>query len=99
MRLLPGYRETMLRDALQVFGPDVTVWLFGSRTDDTAKGGDIDLLIQLAQSVADKTRLALQYETRLQMHLGLQKFDVLVIDPQTPLLPIHRQALQSGIRL
>lgn len=30
------------------------VWLFGSRVDPTAKGGDIDLYIELNNDIKDK---------------------------------------------
>ena len=37
--------DQIRRAAARIFGADVQVYLFGSRTDDTARGGDIDLLI------------------------------------------------------
>lgn len=48
---------------------------------------------------ADKAVLAARYNALLQMKLGLQKFDILVIDPSTPLKQIHQQALSDGVRL
>lgn len=99
MRLTPSYRETIKEVAKNVFGDNVSVWLFGSRLDTTAKGGDVDLLIKLESSMPDKALLAARYNALLQMKLGLQKFDVLVIDPSTELKPIHKQALANGVRL
>ncbi|MBS0271806.1 MAG: nucleotidyltransferase domain-containing protein [Proteobacteria bacterium] len=33
-----------------IFAPEDHIWLFGSRVDETRKGGDIDLLIESASS-------------------------------------------------
>ncbi len=99
MRLPPNYQSTITDIAAQLFGKNATVWLFGSRLDDSAKGGDFDLLIKLESPTIDKALLAAKYNALLQMKLGLQKFDILVIDPETPLKPIHQEALSNGIKL
>lgn len=61
--------------------------------------GRVDLLVKLESPLTDSTALALRYNALLQIRLGLQKFDVLVIDPSTPLQPTHLQALAQGVRL
>ncbi len=44
MRL--AYEEQLaISDAIRQADADAMIYLFGSRTDDTAKGGDIDLLV------------------------------------------------------
>ena len=97
--MLPGYQATITETAVKVFGANTSVWLFGSRLDDAAKGGDVDLLVKLESPTADKVLLAARYNALLQMKLGMQKFDILVIDPTTPLKQIHQQALAKGMRL
>lgn len=99
MRMPPDYQAAITDTAQKVFGAGVSVWLFGSRLDDAAKGGDVDLLIKLESPIADKAVLAARYNALLQMKLGLQKIDVLVIDPSTTLKQIHQQALFKGVRL
>jgi len=99
MRLLPNYQKVISDTALKIFGESASVWLFGSRLDDSAKGGDVDLLIKLESPVANKDLLATKYNALLQMQLGLQKFDILVIDPSTTLKQIHQQALSKGVKL
>ena len=46
MRLDPKIRELIKKEVIDHLGSDVVIRLFGSRVDDTKKGGDIDLLIE-----------------------------------------------------
>ncbi len=48
MRLTHGEIDTIVRIAREIYGFGVEVFLFGSRTDDSKRGGDIDLLIRNA---------------------------------------------------
>ena len=99
MRLSPR-TQTIIRDtAREIFGPQVTTLVFGSRVDDAARGGDIDLIVQLEQPVPQRERKALQLVARLQRRLGMQPIDVLVVDPQTEILPVHEEAFRTGVRL
>lgn len=43
MRLNLKDIQSIIRIAKEIYGEDVSVYLFGSRTDDTKRGGDIDL--------------------------------------------------------
>ncbi|MFA7241872.1 MAG: nucleotidyltransferase domain-containing protein [Sulfuricellaceae bacterium] len=99
MRISPQTQQTIHDTVQEVFGRDANVKLFGSRVNDAARGGDIDLLISLPAITADIERKSLQLVARLQMRIGDQPIDVLVIDPQTPRQPIHEQALRTGITL
>ena len=60
--------------------PNRRAFLFGSRTDDTARGGDIDLLLYSAAPAFETShrvasRFAREFDARL---------DVLVVDPDHP---------------
>ena len=44
MRLSPRVLKILQENIVKSFG-DVNIYLFGSRTDDTKRGGDIDLAI------------------------------------------------------
>ncbi|MFI3196899.1 MAG: nucleotidyltransferase domain-containing protein [Methylococcaceae bacterium] len=101
MRLTPQQLSAIRTTATETFGEEANIWLFGSRVDDSKRGGDIDLLIETNQSdVATIARAELAFLTKLQMKLGEQKIDVLVDYPTrhyTP--PIFTIAKQTGIQL
>ena len=96
MRLTAEAREIIRTTTHQVFGDQARVRLFGSRTDDSQRGGDIDLLVELPRHQSDARRKSLTLVARLQMRLGDQPIDVLVIDPETSLDPIHQTAAATG---
>ncbi|MES9857861.1 MAG: nucleotidyltransferase domain-containing protein [Sedimenticola sp.] len=92
--------QRVIRDTVrEIFGSAVTVALFGSRVDDSAQGGDIDLLIQSKTVVYERERKTLKLVARLQIRLGDQPIDVLVVDPNTKHKPVHDEALRVGVRL
>ena len=49
MRLTPDQTRVILHCVRQQFGDQAQVKLFGSRLDDTARGGDVDLLVESQQ--------------------------------------------------
>ncbi|MFD2190064.1 hypothetical protein [Pistricoccus aurantiacus] len=51
MRLGCELQHQIKRLALEEFGDQARVIVFGSRVDDTQKGGDLDLLLQLPYPV------------------------------------------------
>lgn len=99
MRLSEEQQQIIKQVAREILGQDCPVFLFGSRTDDTRRGGDIDLLIQAKYSVEARSHKELKIVARLQRLLGDQPIDVLIIDPDTVHQPIHEQALHTGITL
>jgi predicted nucleotidyltransferase len=95
MRLNETYRRIIRETTHEVFGGNASVKLFGSRLDDAAAGGDIDLLVELPQPEPQASLKSLQLAAKLQIQLGDQRFDILVIDPATPLQAIQRQAMKG----
>jgi len=58
---LNTYEIGMIRkEAASIFGDEVKVLLFGSRVNDTAKGGDVDLLVQTSDPVLRPAACAAQ---------------------------------------
>ena len=99
MRLSEEYRETIRNTAIEIFGGQVTVSLFGSRVDDNQRGGDIDLLVQSDNAISDRQKKILQLVARLQIRLGDQPIDILVLDPETKMQPVYEEALRTGVKL
>lgn len=99
MRLSKNQVEVIRRTVREVFGVEADVKLFGSRANDDARGGDIDLLVEMPTIVVEPERKTLQLVARLQLRLGDQPIDVLVLDPSTPRQPIYEQAIRTGIKL
>ena len=96
MRLLPDQLDTISRTVAELAGGDATVRLFGSRVDDAARGGDIDLLVELPEPVARPAVLAADIAARIERRLGGRKVDVLLAAPNLQTLPIHAVARATG---
>lgn len=100
MRLSLHEAEIIIKTACQVFGQATTVWLFGSRTDDALKGGDIDLFIQIPDQTSDGSELLekkLHFLSILEQDLGEQKIDVVFEQDDSRL--IEQEAKTKGIKL
>ncbi len=99
MRITPHEATAIRRVITEVAGPQARVSLFGSRTRDDLRGGDIDLLVELPEPSTDKLGVSLRAGARLQLAIGERKIDVLVTDPQSEETPLIRAARQQGITL
>ena len=99
MRLKSQYLAPILATAHELGGPDAQVWLFGSQLDDAARGGDVDLLLDLPAPVAEPAMLAARFATRVSRLMHWRKVDVLVHAPNIQRLPIHDLAFARGVRL
>lgn len=96
MRLSEDDRRAILRVVHEFCGPQARVRLFGSRLDDTRRGGDIDLLVELPDPLADVRALQSKLYVKLLRALGGRAVDVLVIGPATKRQPVHEEALREG---
>lgn len=69
MRISPKQIATIIQTTRSIAGQDAQVWLFGSRLDDTRKGGDIDLLIESTPvaGLMDRARIKSRLEQKLQL--------------------------------
>lgn len=76
MRLDPAERKA-LKSALAGINAE-RVFLFGSRVDDAARGGDIDILVY---SRADPLKLSSKVATRFFMECE-ERIDVVVMNPR-----------------
>lgn len=99
MRLAPHHVLTIRQLATQLAGEHARVWLFGSRLRDDARGGDVDLLLELDAAVAEPAQLAASLASRVSRSMDGRRVDVLIKAPNLMHLPIHTVALAEGIRL
>ena len=99
MRLRKNQQQTIRETVREIFGPDASVYVFGSRVDDSARGGDIDLLVRLEKPQVETERKIIRLVARLQIRLGDQPIDVLLQDPESIPNLIHPEAQRTGVRL
>ena len=91
MRLTPE-QASVIRDAIaREISPDARVWLFGSRVDDSAKGGDIDLLV-VSRKIDVMSKLDIL--AALHQQLGDQRIDLVVFPDLSK--PFARLAASEG---
>ena len=81
------------------WGAGAQVRLFGSRLDDTAKGGDIDLHVLVPEQVDNPIWEASLLAAQLQRLLDGRKVDVRLQDGVQASLPVDNIALSEGVLL
>ena len=84
----------ILKESVRERDPDAEIYLFGSRTNDQAKGGDIDILV-LSQRLTFKDQIKIK--TRIFKSLEEQAVHLVIADDVTD--PFVRVALNEGIPL
>jgi predicted nucleotidyltransferase len=99
MRLPPNQARTIREKTQAAFGPNTRVLLFGSRADDRSLGGDIDLLVEVDHPVSNRAAAAARLTAELQIALGDQRIDIILVDPNTLLQSIHNTARRTGVAL
>ena len=101
MRLNDKQRIAIVDSIQEAFGLQAKVWLFGSRVDDTKRGGDIDLLVASRTDPQREVRQKLRALGLIQRKIGEQKIDLVVTDgsPEREALLITREARASGVPL
>jgi len=93
MRLNKKEVESIKESFIEVF-EEGSIYLFGSRVDDTQKGGDIDLYI-----ISSNTNLKkkIEFLVSLKKRVGDQKIDVILSRDKERV--IEQEALSKGIKL
>ena len=91
---LSAEEKAVIREVVREADPDASVYLFGSRVDDSAAGGDIDLLILSRRlSLAEELRI----KVRILDRIGWQKLDLVVARDTGS--PLAAEAVAEGVRL
>lgn len=94
MRLSKQERGAIREAAHAIFG--VPVYLFGSRVDDSRRGGDIDLYLEVGLPPEEIAQRRLQFIARLYRDIGERKIDVVINDGRGR-LPIYEVARRQGV--
>ncbi len=97
MRLTTEQSDTIRRVIREEAGDAANVRLFGSRLDDEARGGDIDLLVQLPLPANNPALLSARISARLIRALGGRNVDVVLSAPNLMSLPIHQHAFEGAL--
>lgn len=97
MRLSKEIRESMIYYAKEYFGNNIKLYLFGSRVDDSKRGGDIDLFVEVAEKIDMETEIS--FLRAIYKNITSRKIDLLVKTPYREDKPIYHTAINEGIRL
>lgn len=71
--------KTIIKDTISNYINDAKIYLFGSRTDDTKKGGDIDIYVETNHNLTIKDEIKIL--TKLELNGILRKVDLIVKTP------------------
>ncbi len=96
MRLAEYEKEGIKKSFEEVF-KEGHIYLFGSRVDDTKRGGDIDLYLVPAKKYGDARKKKRQFLIKLDEYIGEQKVDVVLAKDSSRL--IEQVALRDGVEL
>lgn len=99
MRLTPTQIAIIKDTTAEIFVDDARAWLSGSRADDSRRGGDVDLMVETAETTDNPTMLAARVSAHVSRSMHGRHVDIVVLAPGFPAQPIHRQARTRGIRL
>lgn len=98
MRLNREQIDSLVKATHSCFGNSAQIWLFGSRVDDSKKGGDIDLYIETDK---EEGIIVAKFEMlgSIWPVFGDQKIDILVRRRNLPCSAMHEIAKSSGEEL
>jgi predicted nucleotidyltransferase len=96
MRLNPDQIQVIQSVVHKYAGSEAKAWLFGSRLDDSRRGGDVDLLVQSSPQIGLLQRARIKNQLELQLGLPV---DVLSAANEGAFAPFVRIAMAQGVRL
>ena len=94
---LTTYEQKMILKAFQECFGSGEVYLYGSRVDNEAKGGDIDLYLVPDKKYNDEYQRKIKFLNVLEEYLGEQKIDAILHTDKNR--PIEQIAIRDGVVL
>ncbi|MEW6037348.1 MAG: nucleotidyltransferase domain-containing protein [Pseudomonadota bacterium] len=96
MRLSEAQKKEIIRILRGRIGDDAEIFIYGSRLNEAARGGDIDIYIELScpLSALDQAKIQLELETRLGLPV-----DLLVHFRQHPMTAFHEIAKHQAVKI
>lgn len=91
---LKDFELNAIVSTVKSFDGNASLYLFGSRVDDTKKGGDIDLLVLSDRLTNDDKR---SIKKKLYELIGEQKIDLLIAADDSD--PFVKLVLGTGVKL
>jgi len=88
--------KNVIIDAVKNTDSNAKVWLFGSRVDDSKKGGDIDIAI-LSEKIDKDVMEKIKVRRSICDRIGDQKIDIITTSNGKE--AIFRLAVEEGIKL
>lgn len=99
MRLTSKDIHFIRKQTLHIAGDRAKIWLFGSRLDDHVQGGDVDLMLELSDPIAQPALMAAQLAAVISRAMHGRRVDVVLCAPNLQHLPIHDVVFKEGIVL
>ena len=99
IRLTEEAKNIIIAAVRRYFSQAEKIILFGSRADDSKRGGDIDILVQTPVSTAVAFEEKLQTVAALQLQLGEQRIDLLTTSGIDDERLIVQNAYRHGVVL
>jgi len=90
------YEKNSIVEAVKDIDSDAKIWLFGSRTDDSKRGGDIDIAV-LSEKINKDTMKQMKIRRFICKRIGEQKIDIVVSANGSE--AFFRLAVEEGINL
>lgn len=96
MRLTEDQKMAIVSKIKGQAGGSARIFLYGSRVDDCARGGDVDILVESrpALSLIQRAKIKLALERELSLAI-----DLIACDPSLPDRPFVAIARNTALRL
>ena len=94
---LNNFEQKMIRKTFIEVFKGGKIYLFGSRVDDSQRGGDIDLYLVPKVKFDDEIKRKIEFLIKLEGYIGEQKIDAILAQDKNR--PIEQEALKYGVEL